>query len=94
MIVDLAAETGGEHPELTQAGETVVRDGMTIVGPVNLPASMPDHASSLYSRNVKSLLELMVKEVSWSTSTTRCSPAPASCGGVFARSTRRRGSDR
>ena len=43
VIVDLAAETGGNR-ELTQAGETVVRDGVTIVGPVNLPASMPDHA--------------------------------------------------
>ena len=51
VIVDLAAETGG-NCELTQAGETVVREGVTIVGPVNLPASMPDHASSLYSRNV------------------------------------------
>ena len=61
VIVDLAAETGG-NCELTQAGETVVSDGVTILGPVNLPASMPDHASSLYSRNVQSLLELMVKE--------------------------------
>jgi H+-translocating NAD(P) transhydrogenase subunit alpha len=61
VIVDLAAETGG-NCELTEAGETVVREGVTIVGPVNLPASMPDHASSLYSRNVQSLLELMVKE--------------------------------
>jgi H+-translocating NAD(P) transhydrogenase subunit alpha len=61
VIVDLAAETGG-NCELTEAGETVVREDVTIVGPVNLPASMPDHASSLYSRNVQSLLELMVKE--------------------------------
>jgi NAD(P) transhydrogenase subunit alpha len=35
---------------------------VTIVGPLNLPATMPDHASSLYSRNVQSLLDLMVKE--------------------------------
>jgi H+-translocating NAD(P) transhydrogenase subunit alpha len=61
VIVDLAAETGG-NCELTEAGETVVREDVTIVGPVNLPASMPDHASSLYSRNVQSLLELMVSE--------------------------------
>jgi NAD(P) transhydrogenase subunit alpha len=61
VIVDLAAETGG-NCELTEPGETVVREDVTIVGPVNLPASMPDHASSLYSRNVQSLLELMVKE--------------------------------
>ncbi len=58
VIVDLAAETGG-NCELTEAGETVVREGVSIIGPVNLPASMPDHASSLYARNVQSLLELM-----------------------------------
>ena len=61
VIVDLAAETGG-NCELTEAGQTVVKEGVTLVGPVNLPASMPDHASSLYARNVQSLLELMVKE--------------------------------
>jgi H+-translocating NAD(P) transhydrogenase subunit alpha len=61
VIVDLAAETGG-NCELTEPGETVVREGVTIVGPLNLPSSMPDHASSLYARNVQSLLELMVKE--------------------------------
>ena len=61
MIVDLAAETGG-NCELTEPGETVVKEDVTIAGPLNLPASMPDHASSLYSRNVQSLLELMVKE--------------------------------
>ncbi len=61
VIVDLAAETGG-NCELTETGETVVKEGVTLVGPVNLPASMPDHASSLYARNVQSLLELMVKE--------------------------------
>ena len=61
VIVDLAAETGG-NCELTEPGETVVKEDVTIAGPLNLPASMPDHASSLYSRNVQSLLELMVKE--------------------------------
>jgi H+-translocating NAD(P) transhydrogenase subunit alpha len=61
VIVDLAAETGG-NCELTEAGQTVVKEGVTLVGPINLPASMPDHASSLYSRNVQSLLELMVSE--------------------------------
>jgi NAD(P) transhydrogenase subunit alpha len=40
----------------------VVKEGVTLVGPLNLPASMPDHASSLYARNVQSLLELMVSE--------------------------------
>jgi NAD(P) transhydrogenase subunit alpha len=61
VIVDLAAETGG-NCELTEPGETVVREGVTIAGPLNLAASMPDHASSLYARNVQALLELMVKE--------------------------------
>ena len=61
VIVDLAAETGG-NCELTEPGETVERDGVTIVGPLNLASSMPDHASPLYARNVQSLLELMVAD--------------------------------
>jgi H+-translocating NAD(P) transhydrogenase subunit alpha len=61
VIVDLAAETGG-NCELTEPGETIVRDGVTIDGPLNLASTMPDHASSLYARNVQSLLDLMVKE--------------------------------
>ena len=61
VIVDLAAETGG-NCELTEPGETVVREGVTIVGPANLASTMADHASSLYARNVQSLLELMVSE--------------------------------
>jgi len=61
VIVDLAAETGG-NCELTEAGETIVRHGVTIVGPVNLASTMPDHASSLYARNVQALLKLMVGE--------------------------------
>jgi H+-translocating NAD(P) transhydrogenase subunit alpha len=61
VIVDLAAETGG-NCELTEAGQTVVKEDVTIVGPANLASTMPDHASSLYARNVQSLLELMVKE--------------------------------
>jgi H+-translocating NAD(P) transhydrogenase subunit alpha len=61
VIVDLAAETGG-NCELTEPGETVTRHEVTIVGPLNLPASMPDHASQLYAKNVQSLLELMVED--------------------------------
>jgi len=61
VIVDLAAETGG-NCELTEAGETVVRHDVKIVGPINLPASMPDHASQLYAKNVQSLLGLMVDD--------------------------------
>jgi H+-translocating NAD(P) transhydrogenase subunit alpha len=61
VVVDLAAETGG-NCELTEPGKTVVRDGVTIAGPTGLASTMPDHASSLYARNVQALLELMVKE--------------------------------
>jgi H+-translocating NAD(P) transhydrogenase subunit alpha len=61
VIVDLAAETGG-NCELTEPGQTVVKEDVKIAGPINLPASMPDHASSLYARNVQSLIELMVDE--------------------------------
>jgi NAD(P) transhydrogenase subunit alpha len=61
VIVDLAAETGG-NCELTEPGETVVKHDVTIIGPLNLPSSMPDHASQLYARNVESLLELMAGE--------------------------------
>jgi NAD(P) transhydrogenase subunit alpha len=61
VIVDLAGETGG-NCELTEPGETVVKHDVTIVSPLNLPASMAEHSSSLYSRNVQSLLELLIGE--------------------------------
>src|SRR5512133_3607705 len=56
VIVDLAAEAGG-NCELTQPGEVVQRDGVTVVGLTNLPSTMPFHASQLYARNVSSLLQ-------------------------------------
>jgi H+-translocating NAD(P) transhydrogenase subunit alpha len=55
VIVDLAAETGG-NCELTEPGEIVERSGVTLVGLTNLPSTMPYHASTLYSRNVMALL--------------------------------------
>jgi NAD(P) transhydrogenase subunit alpha len=61
VVVDVAAETGG-NCELTEPGETVVRHGVKVAGPLGLPSSMPDHASTLYSRNVQSLLGVMVTE--------------------------------
>ena len=61
VIVDLAGESGG-NCELTEPGEVVVKHDVTIVSPLNLPASMAEHSSSLYSRNVSSLLELLVGE--------------------------------
>ena len=80
VIVDLAGETGG-NCELTEPGETVVTHDVTIVSPLNLPSTMPEHASQLYARNVQALLELARRRGrrarSW-TSTTRSSPARAS----------------
>jgi NAD(P) transhydrogenase subunit alpha len=61
VIVDMAGESGG-NCELTEPGETVVKHDVTIAAPLNLPGDMPDHASQLYSRNVSSLLELMIGE--------------------------------
>ena len=55
VIVDLAAETGG-NCELTEPGEIVERGGVTLVGLTNLASTMPYHASTLYSRNVQALL--------------------------------------
>jgi NAD(P) transhydrogenase subunit alpha len=61
VIVDLAAETGG-NCELTEPGQEVVREGVTIVGFTNLPSTMPAHASQLYSRNVTALLKHLAPE--------------------------------
>jgi NAD(P) transhydrogenase subunit alpha len=58
VIVDLAGEAGG-NCELTQPGETIVEHDVVIASPLNLPATMPEHASQLYSRNIQSLLELI-----------------------------------
>ncbi len=62
VIVDLAAETGG-NCELTRAGETVVEHGVTILGPTNLPATVPYHASQMFAKNVATfLLNMVTKE--------------------------------
>jgi len=61
VIVDLAAEAGG-NCELTRADETVVVNGVTILGPTNLPTTVPVHASQLYGRNVTELLKELIKE--------------------------------
>jgi NAD(P) transhydrogenase subunit alpha len=56
VIVDVAAETGG-NCELTRPGETVEAHGVTIIGPLNLPSTMPAHASAMLGRNVLTLLQ-------------------------------------
>jgi NAD(P) transhydrogenase subunit alpha len=61
VVVDLAGETGG-NCELTEPGRTVVRHDVTIAAPLNLPATMPEHASELYSKNITALLELLVTD--------------------------------
>ena len=61
VIVDLAAEQGG-NCELTKAGEEVSYQGVTIIGPVNLPSSMPVHASQMYARNISAFLMTLVKD--------------------------------
>ena len=62
VIVDLAAERGG-NCELTQPGQTVHQNGVTILGPVNLPAEVPYHASQMYAKNIATfLLHLLNKE--------------------------------
>lgn len=59
VIVDMASEAGG-NCELTVPGEVVQRDGVTIVGLLNLPAMIPFHASQLYSKNIENLLALLI----------------------------------
>src|ERR1700754_217250 len=61
VVVDLAGETGG-NCELTEPGQTVVRHGGTVASPLNLPATMPEHASELYAKNVTALLELLITD--------------------------------
>jgi NAD(P) transhydrogenase subunit alpha len=61
VIVDLAAETGG-NCELTRAGETTVHEGVSVVGALNLPSSVPHHASLMFSKNVLTLLQHLIKD--------------------------------
>ncbi len=61
VIVDLAGEAGG-NCELSEPGQTVVREGVTIAAPLDLPSTMPEHASQLYARNVAALLDLLLKD--------------------------------
>lgn len=61
VIVDLAAESGG-NCELTRAGETVMENGVKVLGPTDLPSQMATHASQLYSKNVENLLGLITAE--------------------------------
>lgn len=61
VIVDLAAEQGG-NCACTEPGKDVQRNGVTIIGPINLPSLMPVHASQMYAKNLLSLVQLLVKD--------------------------------
>ena len=61
VVVDLAAEGGG-NCELSQPGQTVVEGGVTIIAPLNLPSTMPLHASLLFSRNLTTFILAFVKD--------------------------------
>jgi len=59
VVVDIAAERGG-NCELTKPGETVVHNGISIVGPVNLPSAVPYHASQMYAKNIATFLKYLI----------------------------------
>jgi H+-translocating NAD(P) transhydrogenase subunit alpha len=61
VIVDIAAERGG-NCELTRAGEVVEENGVCIYGPVNLPSSIPYHASQMYAKNIATFLKYLVNK--------------------------------
>lgn len=61
VVVDLAGESGG-NCELTEPAQTVVKHGVTIASPLNLPATMPEHSSEMYSKNLTALLELLISD--------------------------------
>jgi NAD(P) transhydrogenase subunit alpha len=61
VVVDLAAERGG-NCELTRPDETIVEHGVTIIGPTNPPASVPYHASQMYSKNITTFLLHLTRE--------------------------------
>ncbi len=61
VIVDLAAENGG-NCELTKAGTTQIVNEVKIVGPINLPSQLANHASTLYAKNMLALLNLLIED--------------------------------
>jgi NAD(P) transhydrogenase subunit alpha len=88
VIVDLAAERGG-NCELTRPGETVVEHGVTVLGPLNLPATVPYHASQLYARNVASFLVHLLRDVKPASQPAGAGPAaiPIDTGDEITRET-------
>jgi NAD(P) transhydrogenase subunit alpha len=60
VVVDLAAERGG-NCELTRAGETVIENGVTVLGPLNLASAAPYHASQMYARNIATFFKHLIQ---------------------------------
>jgi NAD(P) transhydrogenase subunit alpha len=75
LILDLAAPSGG-NCELTRPGETYIHQGVTLLAPLNLPVTVPVHASQLYSRNISNFLALILKPPAKSESSAPGQPAP------------------
>jgi NAD(P) transhydrogenase subunit alpha len=61
VVIDLAAERGG-NCELTKPGETISAHGVTIVGPLNVPSTVPYHASQMYAKNITTFFQNMTKD--------------------------------
>jgi H+-translocating NAD(P) transhydrogenase subunit alpha len=61
VIVDLAVETGG-NCELTEAGGDTIKHGVRLLGPLNLPSTLPVHASQMYARNISTFVALLIKD--------------------------------
>ncbi len=61
VVVDMAAEQGG-NCEGSEAGKDVIRNGVTIIGPTNLPSTIPVHASQMYAKNLLTLVQYLVKD--------------------------------
>jgi NAD(P) transhydrogenase subunit alpha len=61
VVVDIAAEKGG-NCAVTKPGEKIVHKGVIVIGPLNIPAEVPVHASQMYSKNISTFLLHMVKE--------------------------------
>ena len=61
VVIDLAGATGG-NVTLSKADEVIEQNGVTIMAPTNLPATVPVHASQLYSRNVTAFVNLLIKD--------------------------------
>jgi NAD(P) transhydrogenase subunit alpha len=61
VVVDLAAERGG-NCELTRPGETIIHNGITLLGPLNVPSMVPQHASQMFASNIAAFIKLLVRD--------------------------------